>query len=89
MKYGVLEATLSGISSLKAVLNSVGTISAELIVSSVIQTNPFTGDYEYTPSNEVQTIKINGLRAVQDIVIDPIPNNYGLITWNGSTITVS
>lgn len=25
----------------------------------------------------------------QNIVINPIPSNYGLITWNGSVITVS
>ena len=25
----------------------------------------------------------------QDIVVKPVPSNYGLITWDGSTITVS
>lgn len=43
-----------------------------------------------TPTQESQTITANapftGLSAVQ---IDPIPANYGLITWNGSTLTVS
>lgn len=51
--------------------------------------DPFEGDYEYTPSEETQTIQISGKTAEQNIIINPIPNNYGLITWNGSTLTVS
>lgn len=50
---------------------------------------PFEGSYEYTPSGQAQTIEIADMRATQDIVINPIPNNYGLITWDGSTLTVS
>lgn len=51
--------------------------------------NWYEGDYEFTPSQQQQTISIADLMARQDIVIDPIPNNYGLITYDGSTITVS
>ena len=49
----------------------------------------FTGEYTITPSNEMQTISIGGKTAKQNITINPIPSNYGLITWNGSTLTVS
>lgn len=49
----------------------------------------FDGPYEYTPAAEAQTVPINGMVATSDIVINAIPNNYGLITWNGSTLTVS
>ena len=52
-------------------------------------TSYFTGDYEITPSNETQTISISGKTAKQNITINPIPSNYGLITWDGSTLTVS
>lgn len=51
--------------------------------------NPFEGEYEYTPTEETQVIPMSGLRALEDVVINPIPNNYGLITYNGSTIRVS
>lgn len=51
--------------------------------------NPYTGAYSWTPTTNQQTISINGKTATDDIVIDPIPSNYGLITWNGSTLTVS
>ena len=28
-------------------------------------------------------------KATADIIINPIPRNYGLVTWNGSVLTVS
>lgn len=49
----------------------------------------YDGPYEVTPSSELQTLSINGKQADQDITINPIPNNWGLITWNGSVLTVS
>lgn len=52
-------------------------------------TIPYEGEYEFIPSGEYQTIRIEGEKALHDIIIDPIPTNYGLITWNGSSITVS
>ena len=42
-----------------------------------------------TPSNEEQTA-VAAYRWTTGIVkVAPIPSNYGLITWNGSTLTVS
>lgn len=49
----------------------------------------YTGAYEFTPSAEEQTIPTRMKALEQDIVIHAIPNNYGLITYNGSVITVS
>lgn len=49
----------------------------------------YEGVYEYTPTTETQTVEIEGLKATENIIINPIPSNYGLITWNGSTLTVS
>ena len=49
----------------------------------------YTGEYEFIPSGEQQTIQINGRMAERDITIKPIPHNYGLVTWNGAFLTVS
>ena len=49
----------------------------------------YDGPYEWTPTDEIQTIEIAGKKAIDHIKINPIPQNYGLITWNGSTLTVS
>lgn len=49
----------------------------------------YEGSYEVTPSREAQTLPTSGLLMSQDVVVNPIPPQYGLITYNGSTITVS
>ena len=67
-----------------------GTVKANVataIVTSI--TPPYEGEYEFTPTSEVQTVPCNGMKMSDDIKINPIPQNYGLITYNGSYITVS
>lgn len=54
-----------------------------------IGTPYFDGDYTVTPTNTTQVLSMEGLRARQNVTVNPIPSNYGLITYNGSTITVS
>lgn len=48
----------------------------------------YDGDYAITPSAEAQVLQVQGLAMRQDLTINPIPSNYGLITWNGSVLTV-
>lgn len=63
-------------------------ITVSLSVSG--RTSPeWQGAYVYTPTQAEQTIPMEGFVARQDITINPIPSNYGLITWNGATLTVS
>lgn len=49
----------------------------------------YTGEYDITPSGQAQVFGTNGTKLTHDFVVEPIPSNYGLITWDGSTITVS
>lgn len=49
----------------------------------------YEGPYEYTPTQAEQTIPIQGQMATRNITINPIPSNYGLITWDGRALTVS
>lgn len=48
----------------------------------------YEGSYEFTPSDEEQTILISGQIAEQNIRIKPVPQNYGRIEWDGSTLRV-
>lgn len=59
------------------------------IVINKIGADPYEGEYVITPSGAVQILEIKNKTAVQNITIQPIPQNYGLITWNGSVLTVS
>lgn len=54
-----------------------------------VDRDPYAGDYTIIPSAETQTLETRNFRMTDNITIEPIPSNYGLITWNGSTLTVS
>ncbi len=49
----------------------------------------YDGPYTVTPAGEAQVLETAGKMMTEDITIGGIPNNYGLITWDGSTLTVS
>ncbi len=54
-----------------------------------IYPNPYSGTIDITPTEEKQTLPTAGYMLQADIVVEPIPSNYGLITWDGTTLTVS
>lgn len=66
-----------------------GTVPLRTIPGRMIEPPAYEGDYVITPSGETQTLATSGKLLARDITINPIPNNYGLITWDGSTLTVS
>lgn len=55
----------------------------------IVMSPKYRGSYEFVPSEERQIVQIEGKMAEENIVIEPIPSNYGLITWDGVTLTVS
>ena len=87
--YGELFGTLTSSGQLSGFLSAYQGISGLLTIPSAADVERFEGPYEYTPTEDTQTVGISYKMATQDIVINPIPWNYGLITWNGSTLTVS
>ena len=47
-------------------------------------------EIEVTPSAEEQRITPSlGYVGLKAVTVKPIPNNYGLITWSGSVLTIS
>lgn len=67
-------------------LNLIATFSEQFVTGNL---DWFEGPYEWTPTQSTQTIPIIGKGASEDIIINPIPSNYGLITWDGAILTVS
>lgn len=49
----------------------------------------YTGPTVITPTTSEQVLQTADKAILTDIIIEPIPSNYGLITWDGSTLTVS
>ena len=59
------------------------------IIRELIGGEPYDGEYTVTPSSGTQTLDTANKLLARNVTINPIPSNYGLITWNGSTLTVS
>lgn len=49
----------------------------------------YAGPYSVVPGAIAQILRTGGMVATEDIIIGAIPDNYGLITYNGSNIIVS
>ena len=69
-------------------VQSVSPLSVSIPLSAGY-TSPYTGGYEITPTGATQTLNTTGKLMLDDLIINPIPSNYGLITWNGAFLTVS
>lgn len=49
----------------------------------------YDGSYLVTPTRETQVLLTDNKYMQKNVVVNPIPKNYGLITWNGSYLTIS
>lgn len=86
---GALNGSLSPDASVTGTLSSGPTISADLTIPSAVGVDPYQGEYRITPNRQTQTLNTSGKYLQNNVVVEPIPSNYGLITYNGSIITVS
>ena len=59
------------------------------IVREIVGGEPYEGSYAVTPTNETQTLPTSGKLLTRNLTVNPIPSNYGLITWSGAALTVS
>lgn len=59
------------------------------VVTGISDRPAYDGPTEVTPSAETQVLQTEGRTVLDNIVINPIPSNYGLITWSGLGIRIS
>ena len=85
----IMKGTLSPVASMSVVLSATATMTGKLTVPDVIALPDYTGEYEITPGEEAQVLSTSDRTLRENITINPIPSNYGLITWDGTKITVS
>lgn len=69
--------------------DNMGIAFGNSVVKEYVERPAYDGPYAITPAAEAQTFSTKHLRMTDDITVAAIPDNYGLITWNGSTLTVS
>lgn len=70
---------------------SVQGAAYEVDVASVVMPGgiPYRGEYTIRPQPYEQVLQTEGKALSQNVVIEPIPSNWGLITWDGSKLKVS
>ena len=84
-----LVGTLSAKQGMTGTLSPVGVLSGSLTIGGRASYEKYDGEYEVIPSTEEQILETEMKLAKKNIIIKPIPQNYGLITWDGSVLTVS
>lgn len=87
--YGEISGRLTAEARLSGRITPQQRIRGDITVPARILPEEYEGSYEVTPGPDAQILETADRWLTQDIVINPIPNNYGLITWDGSVITVS
>lgn len=86
----MLNATFNQGNTLHACFQGADTLDASLNSTVYIPVvDVYEGPYEATPTQFTQTLSTEGFTMAQNVIIHPIPSNYGLITYNGSILTVS
>ena len=87
--YGELTGTLVASQTLTGELSATGKIDGLLTIPNAILPPSYEGEYSVTPTAEAQVLDTDHLYLMDNIIIEAIPSNYGLITWSGNTLTVS
>lgn len=67
----------------------VEALHGEITIPEVIDRIAYEGAYTVTPGAEAIILPTEDLLMRENVTINPVPSNYGLITWDGSTLTVS
>lgn len=87
--YGQITGSLSSGATITGTLSAGETLTGSLTIPAAILPASYPGPTTVTPSAEAQTLETAGFYLREDITVEPIPSNYGRITWNGSIITVT
>ena len=64
-------------------------IHVEQVRTIWLNPDPYEGEYEFTPTGETQIVRTKHKTLDKNIVINPIPQNYGLVSYDGRIITIT
>lgn len=86
---GIITGKLSALHSLSGKISGIGEVKGTITIGGAHDWPEYDGPCEVTPTDEVQELNTAEKVLLSNIIINPIPSNYGLITWNGAVLTVS
>lgn len=81
-----LTGTLSGRGEISGSLSGRGELAGGLTIASTAPT--YAGPYEFAPTDEVQIVRVAGMKMREDITVAPVPATYGHITWDGAGLRI-
>lgn len=81
-----IRGNVSGNSLIRGNVSDNSRISAKVDVN---HAPAYKGEYIITPTTYEQILNTAGKIMAKDVIVERIPANYGLITWNGSFLKVS
>lgn len=86
-----ITGTLTPVQDISGRIGSPSRVSgdARRATKEYITIPEYSGAYTVTPTQQTQTLATKNKKMIHNIVVEPIPQNYGLISWNGSVLTVS
>lgn len=84
-----ITGSISAVGSVTGTLSVQAGLTGTITVPERITPGIYEGEYIVTPTAEAQRLETAGMMMREDVVIGAIPQNYGLIAWNGSILTVS
>ena len=84
-----IDGSLNVIDGIDGNLSSANGLSGNISVPEVVGAVPYDGEYDVTPTDEVQILETRGLMMRRNVTIGAIPSNYGRVSWNGFELTVS
>lgn len=87
--HGELTGRLTAGEKISGRLAAADRVRGSLTIPARILPEEYEGSYDVTPGPEEKVLATANRWLTEDIMVQPIPDNYGLITWDGSTITVS
>ena len=59
------------------------------IAGTLVEGDTYQGSYRITPTNYNITLSTDGLLMENDVIIEKIPDNYGLVERVGMTLRIS
>ena len=85
----MLRLSLISPPDIRLMLEPAAGIRLDFAGVTVASGETYSGPAEATPSLSEQVFRTQGLVMAEDFTVHPIPQNYGLITYNGFGLTVS
>jgi len=86
MRVSVSEENIPMVVSASSGIVIPSEISVAIEVSA---SDVYTGEYTVVPETNEIVLETKNKFMTDDVTVERIPRNYGLITWNGSILTVS